>query len=234
VTRVGGVLFDFGGTLAEYPREEIFGSILAEMGVLVNEEDLRRAIKKGDEYWDENYGQSGEWNDEVMVELDCLILREAGLRDGVDGVASFIVRRWKDLGEKYGWVLCPDVEACLEELRSEGLRLGVVSNCTSEGFLEDKLGCLGIREFFTCLVSSGSEGVSKPDPEIFRIASRRIGLSVGSLVHVGDSPKMDIQGGAAAGLRAVLVDREDAFPDFGGLKIRDFEELTGFIEHMDS
>ena len=226
---VSGVLFDFGGTLARYPRVEILQTILEEQGISVNDEDLRRAINRGDEYWEEKYGQSMEWNNDVAQEVDRFILREAGIGDRADEVASIAVRRWEHLDKEYDWIAFPDVEPCLAALRGEGIQMGVVSNCPSKEFLIDNLSNIGIMDFFACLVASGSEGVSKPDPEIFRVASRRMGLAESCLLHVGDSPKMDIQGARDAGLQAVLIDREGIFPHFPGPKIGDLTHLTTLL-----
>ncbi len=223
---VSGVLFDFGGTLARYPQVEIFQTILEKEGISVNDEDLRRAINRGDKYWEEKYGQSMEWNNDVAQEVDGFILREAGVGDRADEVASIAVRRWEHLDKEYDWIAFPDVEPCLAALRREGIQMGVVSNCPSKEFLIDNLCHIGIQDFFMCLVASGSEGVLKPDPEIFRIASRRIGLPESSLIHVGDSPKTDIEGARAAGLRTVLVDREESFPHYTGTKLTDLRDLT--------
>jgi len=51
--------------------------------------------------------------------------------------------------------------------------MGVVSNSRSEESVRGMLRATGIEEFFRVVVSSGTEGVAKPDPEIFRRAVAR-------------------------------------------------------------
>ena len=51
-------------------------------------------------------------------------------------------------------------------------------------------------------------GAAKPDPRPFRVALERLALAAGECVHVGDDPVNDGEGAAAAGLRAILVDRD--------------------------
>jgi putative hydrolase of the HAD superfamily len=52
------------------------------------------------------------------------------------------------------------------------------------------------------LISDG-EGVSKPDPEIFRRALERLGTNASDAVFVGDHPDVDVSGARAAGMKAV-------------------------------
>jgi putative hydrolase of the HAD superfamily len=51
-------------------------------------------------------------------------------------------------------------------------------------------------------------GVSKPDPEIFRIALARTGVDAAASVMVGDSWANDVAGAHRAGIRAVWFNPE--------------------------
>ena len=63
------------------------------------------------------------------------------------------------------------------------------------------------------MLDSAVEGVEKPDPRLFRLALERVGGEAASAVHVGDLYEVDVVGGRAAGLRAVLVDSDDLYPE---------------------
>jgi putative hydrolase of the HAD superfamily len=107
--------------------------------------------------------------------------------------------------DPHAWVVFPDVVPALDELRSMGVRLGVVSNWDSRlpGLLED----LGLARYFDAMVVSGLEGVEKPAPEIFLRAVARLEGDPETTLHVGDVPELDEAGARAAGLASVLIDR---------------------------
>lgn len=68
---------------------------------------------------------------------------------------------------------------------------------------QDKLKFCGLAPYVDVLVASQEAGVSKPDPEIFRIALDRAGVSADDAVMVGDSWANDVAGARGAGIRAI-------------------------------
>ena len=100
----------------------------------------------------------------------------------------------------------PESEAVMEKLVETGLPLYVVSNwdVELEGVLED----LGWLRYFSGIVASAQVGAEKPAEGIFEEALRVAGVSPDRVVHVGNDPVSDIRGAAAAGIDAVLIDRE--------------------------
>jgi putative hydrolase of the HAD superfamily len=103
--------------------------------------------------------------------------------------------------------LFSDVRNCLDRLRSAGVRLGVVSNSISEPHVRGVLERGGILGFFEITISSGTEGVAKPDREIFHRAVRRLGLPPHEVCYVGDLRNVDARGARAAGLRSLWLNR---------------------------
>jgi HAD superfamily hydrolase (TIGR01509 family) len=92
----------------------------------------------------------------------------------------------------------PAVVAALRFLRRCGLELAVVANFDLT--LRDRLGGLGLLDWFSIVVTPGDAGVAKPDARIFEFALTRLGVSAGRTLHIGDGPS-DEQGARAAGLR---------------------------------
>jgi len=113
-------------------------------------------------------------------------------------------------------------------LREDGYRIGVVSN--SNGRVAELLEIAGFRGVFETVVDSALVGVEKPDPEIFRIALGRLGAAPESAVYVGDVPCVDLVGAAAAGIRGVLVDPLDLFPEVAAPRIRTLFALPRRLE----
>jgi putative hydrolase of the HAD superfamily len=81
--------------------------------------------------------------------------------------------------------------------------LGVVSNFT--GSLERVCLEAGLLPLVGAVVDSARVGVAKPDPEIFRLAARRLGLAPAECAVVGDSFDRDVVPAKAAGMRAVWL-----------------------------
>jgi putative hydrolase of the HAD superfamily len=108
------------------------------------------------------------------------------------------------------WRVFPEVRDVLGELRQAGMRLAVVSN-----FDRRLLGLLAGLELAPLVhhtVCSAGVGAAKPDPRIFRVALARLGAAPRGTLHVGDSVGRDIEGARAAGLHAVLLDRDGRRP----------------------
>jgi putative hydrolase of the HAD superfamily len=66
----------------------------------------------------------------------------------------------------------------------------------------------GLDVYFDAIVISGDVGCKKPDPEIFRIALEKTGLTADQTVYVGDTQE-DVEGAIAAGIRPVLIVRPE-------------------------
>jgi REG-2-like HAD superfamily hydrolase len=125
------------------------------------------------------------------------------------------------------WRLYPDAIPVLGELRARGYRLGVVSNW--EEWLEDLLLALEVHHLFEVIVASGPFGRAKPHPSIFRRALDLAGVAPSEAVHVGDSPREDIEGARSAGLRPILIDRRGRYPDLDVERIVSLSELLGVL-----
>ena len=102
------------------------------------------------------------------------------------------------VGEKlYG-----DVKPVLEALCGK-YKLGIIANqpLGTEGRLKH----YGIRDYFSVILSSEEEGISKPDPEFFRRALRRSGCPAETAWMIGDRPDNDIAPAKALGMKTVRV-----------------------------
>ncbi len=86
---------------------------------------------------------------------------------------------------------------------SARLPLGVVSNGC--GNSERILAEAGISDYFRIVVDSARVNAWKPDPRIFAPALAALGMPARSVAMVGDRLDRDVEGAAAAGLRAILV-----------------------------
>jgi len=106
------------------------------------------------------------------------------------------------------WKAFEDVAPALAALADAhpGLPLGIVTNGEGEP-QRAKLAAIGLADRFPVVVASGEVGVAKPDPAIFALACRQLGVSPQETAHVGDRLDLDAHGAIAAGLRGIWLDR---------------------------
>jgi putative hydrolase of the HAD superfamily len=110
--------------------------------------------------------------------------------------------------------LIDGVRELLPLLQSRGIRMGVVSNSSFAGCtLERELEKHGIRRHFEFVISSADYGVRKPDPLIFEVALRRLGIEAVSAWFAGDNVGYDIVGASGAGIFPVAFNPRAAIPD---------------------
>ena len=125
---------------------------------------------------------------------------------------------------RISFVPYPETEAVLQRLRKTGVKVFAVSNWDIElvKVLED----LGWSGYFDEVIASAVVGVEKPEGEIFEEALRVCGIARDRVVHVGNDPVTDVEGGSDAGIDTVLVDRRGTIdapratyvlPDLNGL-----------------
>ncbi len=103
-----------------------------------------------------------------------------------------------------------------------GFLLAVVSNWDSH--LPALLEGLGLARSFRAVSVSAIEETGKPEPEIFLRTCARLSVAPGEVLHVGDSLAEDYEGARAAGLQALLLDREDRHPHVED-RIRSLREI---------
>jgi len=106
----------------------------------------------------------------------------------------------------------------LDELRSRGIRLGVVTNSSQPMLLRDhELRQHGLLPYFPdCRLAAADVGYLKPHPRIFRCALERIGVAPAEAVFIGDNPIADVSGALGVGMRAVQRLRADEASVSGG------------------
>lgn len=66
---------------------------------------------------------------------------------------------------------------------------------------------IGLDDVFSFSLNAIEVGAAKPDPLMFELACRRLGVRPEQVVHVGDDPEHDVRGAANAGMRTAWVNR---------------------------
>jgi putative hydrolase of the HAD superfamily len=211
------VFFDAGYTLLcmEPDQKTIFLRSCAELGVEIDRSRLREAIERASTMLQprtpaaEKQPYSADAVDRFWTDYHRVLLSHCAVRPQDAERAEDVYRRFAQL---LTWRVYDEVRPVLSALRARGVKLGIISNWT--GDLEDVLRSVELHHHFDFVLDSAHLGWEKPHPEIFLEAVRRANVSPDEALHVGDSPDHDVDGALAAGLRAALVDRSDAHPEF--------------------
>jgi putative hydrolase of the HAD superfamily len=121
----------------------------------------------------------------------------------------------------------PFARRVMADLQAEGCRLGVISNAA--GDVKEILAGHDLAEFFDAIIDSALVGVEKPDPAIFELALRQLGVAASEAIHVGDLPAVDVAGAQAVGMEAVLIDPLGSWLDLDCVKVRDLTALPELV-----
>jgi 2-haloacid dehalogenase len=120
----------------------------------------------------------------------------------------------------------PEADAALSRLRAADLRLGVLTNSTTEGG-ERALGAAGLRDQFDVVIGSDETQTFKPDLRVYRHAVERVRAAPGEIVLVA-AHGWDVMGAMRAGLRGAWVARSERWlvpivpdPDIQGETLED-------------
>lgn len=96
----------------------------------------------------------------------------------------------------------------VRDVRTAGMQTGLVTNNVAE-FGDGWRALLPIDELFHHVIDSSAVGVRKPDPAIYELAVRTVGVAPHEVVFLDDLPS-NIAAAEALGLTGVLVPERDA------------------------
>ena len=196
VRAIGAVVFDLFGTLVyEFPRADWEAWLDTSAAVLEADADAFEAA------WSATAveRQTGRLGD-IEENLRTVAARagawpsEAQLAEALEGRAA-IYRQW--------FVPRPGAKEILARLRADGYPLALVSMCAPDtpGMWRTSplAGSVDV-EVFSCEVA-----LRKPDPEIYLLASGRLGVEPEACLYVGDGSYHELSGAAAVGMHPVLI-----------------------------
>jgi putative hydrolase of the HAD superfamily len=211
------IFFDAAGTLLEVRGGvgEVYGRVAGQYGLRAEPEQLRQNFAR----WFRLQPQMAFPADTPREKLPALekewwrnlvraVLADCGAFPHFDEFFGDLFERFRTAEF---WRVYDDVVPTLNELKRSGVRLGVISNFDSRLF--DVLRDCGLERFFDSVHISTQVGAAKPDPAIFQAALSHHAIEPHQAVHVGDSPREDVEGALAAGIEAILLDRDHSHVD---------------------
>lgn len=202
--RPQAVLLDAGGVLL-LPSSAVIARSLADLGLRIDAERVARAHYGGVAALDASEASAiiGGPSDAFVSAFVAELVPQASQRAAASEVLGALfagpaIRLWTDV--------VPGTTDGLRRLAASGIPLAVVSN--SDGSVGELLRRAGVCQVgagdgvpVRAVVDSSLVGMEKPDPAIFRIGLRAVGVEdPAAVIHVGDSVRADVAGARAAGV----------------------------------
>lgn len=110
------------------------------------------------------------------------------------------------------WHLEPDALDMLNTLKSNGYRLGLITNAANAPDANRLIDKHQLRGFFDAVLISAEEKIRKPDIRIYTRALQRLEISPNQAAMVGDTLTADILGAQNSGLYGIWIKRHADHP----------------------
>ncbi len=203
--RVSTVLFDLYDTLA-YLDGQLIRDARRQLAELAGVDHDGFMDQWRDTAWDRMLGTLGDLGEQIT-----LMLSHLGV-DATPELTAHLVelenRAWSEAVHLY-----PETVPLLQELRSRGYRLGLLSNCSCQAGAV--VSVLGLDALMDELVLSCDVRLAKPDPEFFRHACRALGVSVEETMFVADGAFGELDAATDLGMVSVKVEQPHQSGDYG-------------------
>ncbi len=160
-------------------------------------------------------------DEEIWVLFTERIIQGMGGTGNTYQAAVEMERRWS---QSVHFELYDDALPVLDALRDRGLKIGLLSNSSRD--LDEFVSHHGLAA--DAVLTSHVHGKTKPHGTIFRAMLERLAVLPGEAVMVGDTIEDDVEGAIAAGMGAVLLDREGRYPERAG-RLDDLRELLAAL-----
>ncbi len=182
-----GIIFDFDGLIidTEMPGCNAWAELFNQHGFSFTIEDWKKAIGTGPSAYDPARHLSELTNGRLDAEI----------------IQKQTLTRTRELIEIQP--MLPGVLDFIIAAKRFGLPMAVASSSNRE-WVEGYLAKLGIRKFFQVVCTSNDVTNVKPDPELFLLAAKKLGIAPEEAVIFEDSPS-GIKAAKAAGIPCIAI-----------------------------
>jgi HAD superfamily hydrolase (TIGR01509 family) len=212
--KINGILFDLGDTLIDFAHVSM--TAMFRKGARLGYEYLQEIGKTVPGFRKFHYRQL--W----AIRWNYIKARVTGKEfNSLDVMARF-AEKWDyhlteaenlELAWRFYTPLCnaativPGALEALETLLKKGLKLAIVSNTfLPRSVLDRHLDILELGDLIETRIYSSEVIYRKPNPKIFQLALKKVGLDAENTMFIGDSPRADIFGAQREGMITVLRD----------------------------
>jgi len=203
------LLLDFGGVLADAPRQdpappELVLRLYNLTGGVLAPGEIKRSLVAGAAAY-------AAWRDEdhpdelTHAEAWGRFVTQGWPGPARDAVRVRATRLSYDWSRRPDWALRPGIPEALRTARAAGLPMAVVSNTLCGAAHRDFLAGAGVGGLFAAQIYSDEAGVRKPNPEMIWLAARALGVPAERCWFVGDSRQRDVACARSADVTAAIL-----------------------------
>lgn len=194
--RYRAVIFDLFGTLLEVWSWAEFHEMMADMAAT-----LGAPVDEFSKLWlsTNSLRMTGHFaSTEANIEHVCRELSVEPASTQIDTAARIRLDfAWRT------FVPRPDAIATLTQLKNDGYRTGLISDCSHE--VPVLWNDTPFAPLIDAAVHSCTVGFKKPGPRIYALACERLAVSPRECLYVGDGGSHELTGASNAGMTAVLI-----------------------------
>jgi putative hydrolase of the HAD superfamily len=199
--------FDLGYTLVYLQREKSYQEALQCFGIGRSVEEVELAQHWADKFFMREFqGVLGKQGDTFYPWYAGIVNYHLGVSVNLFELCK-ILKDSKDRVRE--WAVYPWTHGVLEDLKSQGCRLFLLSNWDSTA--RDVLNRFGLEPFFDEIIVSSEVSCEKPDPRIFELALKQMQAAPSEAIYVGDNYYDDCVGAGKLGISSLLLNRFDRF-----------------------
>jgi putative hydrolase of the HAD superfamily len=224
------VIFDLFGTLIDTFSQTKYEEVLSEMSAIVK--------APSDEFsrmWFDTF------NERMTGELDTprgnieYICKKLGIRATEEEIEHATQARL-EFSVRH-MVPRPGAVDVITRLKSGGYRIGLISDCSQE--MPKTWPRTAFAPLFDVTIFSCEVGMKKPKPEIYLLATDKLGVAPQECLYIGDGSSQELTGALSVGMNPVLlrvpgetvdshfVDREKGW---SGPVIESLEEIPDLLK----
>lgn len=193
---MNAVIFDFFGTLTPISPPQVWAANAARLAAVLGVTPAALTRVLDDSFPERMTGALGDVRQTMRTLADRLGVQVS------DQQLDAASRTRREVQEAM-FALRPEALRVIGRLRENGMKIGLLSDCTSE--LPDAWPRLPLAEVVDAPVFSCREGTRKPDPQLFAKVAADLAADPSRCLYVGDGGGRELTGASAVGMRAVLL-----------------------------
>ena len=161
--------------------------------------DLGLERKSFDVYWNEK--ESERYTGDVSFEESLRYVCERLKKEVDNAVLERVIEKRISTKSVCFEGVMPEIFCLLSRLKEMGMKIAIISNCSSE---EVKvLRESNLAKYFDEILLSYEVKMKKPDSRIYESAAKLLGVEVCDCVFVGDGGSNELEGAESVGMKAI-------------------------------
>lgn len=165
------------------------------------------------------------------LEVYKTLLTKAGIED--EALAIVLFADYEQTAWRFARAF-DGMDEMFAEFGRLGIKTGIVSNGQTHIQLRSFL-ALNLDRLVDAYLISETEGLRKPEPEIFLRAATRLAIAPEHCIFVGDNPRADIAGASQVGMKTIWFPNGAIWPTDLCLKpdavVQSLPEVTAVVQH---